>query len=397
MELDFEYPEFIVDALFNDYKYSIISAGRRVGKTYNAVQWLLESLLTDPDATAGLHVDTTQSNLQAYMDRYYKPMLKPIWHLCKWNAQRYVLELPGGKYIDFGSSQKPENLEGFEYQYAILNEAGIILRKNNLWYESIEPMLQNAKVRIIGTPKSKNLFHTLFQKGMSGDKEYKSFQFSAYQSPFIKKHVIDQAKKNLPAEIFRQNYLAEFIDGGGSVFKNITNCIREPKAGLQTDIMAIDLAKHEDFTVITYLNKKERQVTKIDRFNEIDWSFQKTKIMNSWRSEGKPQVIIDSTGVGDPIFDDLRNAGMSIEGFRFTNTSKNELIRSLMLALDEGDIYFPNNDILISELEVFSYDISAMGNIRYNAPEGFHDDCVISLALANHKIKTHKEVNLSWV
>ena len=31
----------------------------------------------------------------------------------------------------------------------------------------------------------------------------------------------------------------------------------------------------------------------------------------------------------------------------------------------------------------YEYEISAAGHISYNAPAGYHDDCVIALALAN--------------
>lgn len=397
MTLRFEVPAFIKPALYNNAKYSVITSGRRTGKTYNAVQWLLEKLLTDPKAKAGLHVDTTQSNLTAYLERYYRPILKPIWHLCHWNGQRYILSLPGNKYIDFGSSQKPENLEGFEYDYAILNEAGIILRKESLWYESLEPMFQHAKVRIVGTPKGKNLFHKLYTKGKEGHQDYKSFQFSSYNSPFVNDKVIEEARKTLPEEVFRQNYLAEFIEGAGSVFRNITNCIREPQPNLKCDILGIDLAKHEDFTVITAVNQQYKQVIEVDRFNQIDWSFQKNRIVAMWERLNKPMIIIDSTGVGDPVLDDLRAFGMNIEGYKFTNSSKAQLIQSLSLSMDKGEIFFPNKQELISELEIFGYDMTSSGNITYNAPQGFHDDMVISLALANYKMNLYQEISLTWI
>lgn len=396
-ELKFSIPSFIKPALYNDYKYSVITAGRRVGKTYNSIQWLIEKLLTDPTAKAALHVDTTQSNLVAYVERYYKPILKPIWHLCTWNGQRYVLSLPGNKYIDFGSSQKPENLEGFEYDYVILNEAGIILRKESLWYESLEPMFQHAKVRVIGTPKGKNLFHKLYSKGVSGSKNYKSFKFSSYDSPFVDDSVVEEAKKTLPQDVFRQNYLAEFVEGAGAVFRNISECIRVPKPDLKADVMGVDLAKHSDFTVLTAANQSEKQVIEMDRFNQIDWNFQKKRILEFWKRHSQPKMLIDSNGVGDPIFDELSLAGVNVEPFKFSNTSKANLIQSLSIALDNQEIHYPDIDYLISELEVFGYDVTPMGNIRYNAPEGFHDDAVISLALVNHLIKNVVEVNINWL
>jgi len=38
---------------------------------------------------------------------------------------------------------------------------------------------------------------------------------------------------------------------------------------------------------------------------------------------------------------------------------------------------------MIRELENYEYEISETGVVKYSAPDGFHDDCVVSLALAN--------------
>ncbi|MHC0627253.1 hypothetical protein ACYJ91_28645, partial [Klebsiella pneumoniae] len=69
--------------------------------------------------------------------------------------------------------------EGFEYDRTVINEAGIVLKKPQLWQNSIEPMTKgiNSKVRFIGTPKGKNLFYQLSKKNSDW---YKSFKFRAY-------------------------------------------------------------------------------------------------------------------------------------------------------------------------------------------------------------------------
>ena len=36
----------------------------------------------------------------------------------------------------------------------------------------------------------------------------------------------------------------------------------------------------------------------------------------------------------------------------------------------------------IDELEAFQFSVTDMGNVRTSAPSGFHDDCVMALALA---------------
>lgn len=393
------YPEFIYPALFDKTKIINIVAGRRTGKTLNSAQWLIEELLDDSDfdySPAGLWVDVTQGNISKYIERYFKKILKDEWSLCHWNDQKKILTLPNKIPIDFGSAERPELLEGFEYPRAVLNESGIILKKEGLWDNTLYPMFKgkNTKVRNIGTPKGKNKFHELTIR-------YKTYHYTCYDSPYWDPNELEEIKKNTPELVWKQEYLAEFIEGEGSVFRNIRNCIKddqhsEAKPGC-TYVLGVDLAKHQDFTVIIVADVNTKQVVFKDRFNQIDWTFQKQRILNVWSKFGRPRIIIDATGPGNPIYDDLRNAGVNIEPFEFTNASKKELIWDLAIALDNQSIFFPPWEDLIGELESFEYEMSRSGNIIYSAPPGIHDDIVIALALAYRLIKSSVKVNLSFI
>ena len=168
MDLKLSYPDFIYPALFNEAKHTIIHAGRQVGKTYNTAQWLVEETLANN--CKSLWVDTVHINIDRYVDWYFRKILSPVWELCKWNAQKKVLQLPQGSII-FGSAQKPENLEGFNYDRYVLNEAGLILKKSSLWDNTLYPMIKNDNVRgkVIGTPKGRNKFYELALQGRTGN------------------------------------------------------------------------------------------------------------------------------------------------------------------------------------------------------------------------------------
>ena len=119
-----------------------------------------------------------------------------------------------------------------------------------------------------------------------------------------------------------------------------------------------------------------------DRF-QLDWHNTKETIK---RLPPAP-IIVDSTGVGDPILEDLLREGVNIEGLKFTSQSKQQLMEGLASAIQQGRIGFPEG-VIVDELDVFEYQFTANG-VRYSAPSGFHDDCVMALALAwqNHNIK----------
>lgn len=394
--IQFNFPTFLKPAFTSKAKYIIIVAGRRTGKTYNGVQWLLANLMAKGNAR-GLHVDTTQENLLKYQKRYYKPILGSNWNYPDWVGERYkpTIQIPRGSYIDFASAEKPQNMEGFEYDFILLNEAGIIFKRPELWTNTIMPMAKNAKVMIIGTPKGKNLFHQLYLQGLD-DPEYQSFKFTAFNSPYWNKEQLEKIKSKIPLEVWQQEYLADFTEGSGSVFRDIQKCVKII-TNKRADIMAVDLAKHQDFTVIMAGDSRTKEITYMDRFNQIDWGFQKIRIFTAWETLGKPRCIIDSTGVGDAIFDDLANHGMILEPFKFTSNTKNDIIRNLSVAIDNQNIFYPNDKLLLGELESFGYEVSRMGNIRYNAPEGLHDDIVIALALLNKLFNHTIDINIIWV
>jgi hypothetical protein len=86
-----------------------------------------------------------------------------------------------------------------------------------------------------------------------------------------------------------------------------------------------------------------------------------------------------------------------VEGFKLSASSKVSLIQRLIVAVEQGKVCWPGPalrqaqdntscwEVLTNEMKRYEYSISATGYLSYNAPAGYHDDCVIALALANHR------------
>jgi len=157
--------------------------------------------------------------------------------------------------------------------------------------------------------------------------------------------------------------------------------LAEPQPGHRY-VMGVDLARTEDFTVLICVDQGTNQVVAFDRFNEISWTLQKEKIAVMARKYNNAAVVVDASGVGDPIFEDLSRLGLNVEGFKFNSTSKTELVERLILAIEQRIVYFPNIPELVEELEAFTYELTPTGKFKYTAPDGQHDDCVIALGLA---------------
>jgi hypothetical protein len=222
------------------------------------------------------------------------------------------------------------------------------------------------------------------------EKDYQSFTFPSHVSPFFPAKEWEEAQRTLPADVFRQEYQAEFLEDSAGVFRNIESCLLSESELARplyprSVVIGCDVAKHTDWTVLIAMDAESGRCFAKERFNHLDWPIQKERIIAFCRRH-KGRLILDATGVGDPIFDDLKRVLPDVEGFKLTPASKTSLIQRLMVAVEQQKIRWSAAwEDLIAEMRRYEYQISPSGGIQYNAPSGYHDDCVIALALANHR------------
>jgi hypothetical protein len=192
----------------------------------------------------------------------------------------------------------------------------------------------------------------------------------------------------MPERAYQQEILGLFLEDVGSVFRGVKACISGsleiPTRGKQY-VMGVDLAKYQDFTVCAILDQ-HGHLCKLDRFGELDWVFQRKRIVNLCQ-QYNARLLIDSSGLGDPIFDELKRENMRVEGYKFTSASKADLIENLSMVIEKQEISYPDIPELINELGLFGFTRTKGGTIQYGAPEGYHDDIVIALALAAWMLK----------
>jgi hypothetical protein len=375
--------------IFNCKKrYIIVPKGRRFGLTRGAANNYIKKALKG-QFEKGLWVDTVNVNIERYVERYFIPALTKLpQSMWGWRKQQKILTI-GKSYIDFRSVDNPENIEGFGYDMAFLNEAGIILKNQYLWNNAIRPMLWDYECQVIigGTPKGKGVFYELYQRGLDPKQDnFASFKFSTFDNPYVQKQEILEDMKSMPERVIQQEIYAEFLDDTGVVFSGIKNvAVLQPEEPKRDHIYVIgcDLARLQDYTVLTVYDRQNNHQVYQMRFHQLEWGFQKQKIADLSRKYNNALVKLDSTGIGDPIYDDLLRMNVPVEGVKFTNETKKNLIEKLASWIELGYVKMLNVEETINELNSFTYDISEKsGRVMYSAPIGFHDDIVISHALA---------------
>ena len=385
----------IIESILNgEEKHHIVSVGRQMGKSLMGMNLLLYWCINNkPCKVLWVSPVYSQTNkVQKELER----AISPSGFIKTCNFSESYIELKNGSEVYFRSAERYDNIRGYTFDYAILDEAAFM--KSETWSEAVRPTLavKGKKVLFLSTPKGKNWFYDLYNLGLSEDhNNYKSYKGSSYDTPYISEEEINDAKRTLPEGVFRQEYLAEFLDGGGEVFSNLELYTFDKYPVSEGQIYAgIDLGRHEDYSVITCIDSKGR-VVDVYRTNAKEWKFIITDIVDVLRRYNAIGLI-EVNSIGDVIYEDIKSRYRDIHPFTTTNKSKQELIEGLILDFNEGSIGIPSKKLfnpLFQELETFTYDYNPKTrSIKYGHPTGLHDDCVISLALANYCKKTkHKK------
>ena len=376
----------------SNVRFRVLCSGRRFGK----------SILASREAIFAIMKPYTRGWIVAPNYELTKKVFReviillnrcmPDLILYQSEANAYI-KLVNGSELVGKSADNPVSLLGEGLDFLIIDEAASI--KSTVWEEYLRPTLADriGWALFISTPKGKNWFFEEFTKGQDRLRnDVKSWNYLTSDNPFIPKSEIIHAKKNLPERIFLQEFQGKFIEDIGGVFRGVRDCVggrlEDPDAA-KSYVMGVDLAKYQDYTVIVVMEKVNMQVVYFDRFHKLDWNFQKNKIANVIRRYNNAQCTIDATGIGDPIFDDLNRLGLNIIPYKISGVSKKPLIENLSLNIQEGNISYPDIPELINELNIYAYTQSqTTGHTSYSAPEGYHDDIVIALALACWNLKS---------
>jgi hypothetical protein len=374
----------IVSACLDESIFFIVAIiGRQFGKTTIAENLAIYWSLNEPNSVV-YWVSPTDSQAQ----KVYKEIMNSIIESgCiaskKMPKGDTEIVFTNGSKILFRSAASEDSLRGQSVNYMILDEAAFIKRDT---VETILLPMLNVKGRkclFISTPKGKNYLYEYFLNGQKLDK-WKSMRYSTYDSPFANEDLINMFKETLAPKLFQQEVEAEFVDSS-SIFNNINDvmCL-DTIDGPQPDeryFAGIDIGFINDASVMCIINK-DGNLVKYYRWTNIEapeLMNEITEINKKWKFQ---KIMIESNNQGLTIYQDLKRRMNNIEAFSTTSKSKPEIINRLIHLFNIKDMKLVIDEYLRIELEAFVFKQNVNGNIKFMADSGFHDDCVISLAIA---------------
>ena len=373
--------------LARDARFRTVCCGRRFGKTRCMAGELLDRGGREEGGDYGWVAPTygvAERGVEAF--RMIAPdLVRVVGRM----PSRVEFDLKAGPCrVWFLSADNPDSIRGFGFHGLVIDEAAAI--PVDVWNYALRPTLAQTLGWgvFISTPAGRNWFYDMFTRGVERQPGFRSFTFPSNVSPYFPAQEWEEARRTLPEDVFRQEYMAEFLEDSAGVFRGIDACLvqgignREEVIGVGPVVVGCDIAKHTDWTVLVAIDAKTGRCLEMERFNQLDWPVQRERIAvfaKRWRA----RLVMDATGVGDPVYDDLCRVLPSVTGFKITGASKRELVQGLMVAVEQRRVSWPAAwAVLTGEMKRYEYEMGPTGQISYNAPSGYHDDCVIALALA---------------
>ena len=374
----------IVDACLDENIFFIVAIiGRQFGKTTIAENLAIYWSLNESDQVV-YWVSPTDSQAQ----KVYKEIVNAVYESGCIKSKKMPrgdteIVFTNGSKILFRSAASEDSLRGQSVDYMIMDEAAFI--KKDTVETILLPMLnvRGKKCLFISTPKGKNFLYEYFLNGQKLDR-WKSLRYSTYDSPFANEDLINMFKETLAPKLFQQEVEAEFVDSS-SIFNNIADvmCL-EPIDKPQEDeryFAGIDIGFIHDASVLSIINK-DGHLVKYYRWQNIEAPELMNEIVEINKKWNFVRVVIENNNQGLTIYQDLKRRMKNIDEFTTTSKTKPEIINRLIHLFNTQEIKLVVDEYLRIELEAFIFKQNTNGNIKFMAESGFHDDCVMSLAIA---------------
>lgn len=370
-------------------RFNVLACGRRFGKSLLGIELIVEPALE------GFPVGwfSPTHKMLAEVWREARNILQPV--IARTAVQEHRMELITGGVIDMWSLDAADSTRGRKYKRVVVDEAAMVPDFQNAWQAVITPTLADyvGDAFWLSTPRGMNFFKQGFDNGQDPlQPEWASWHFPTSANPRIKQSEIDFQREQLPELIFKQEYLAEFLQNEGAVFRNVepnltaTVTSVEAHRGLSGDhrvVQGIDWAMKDDFTATCTFCATCKVELHLDRFNKIGWEIQRGRIYAGYKYWGASYSLAEENSIGSPNIEALQKEHMNIFPFTTTAVSKPPLIQSLALCFERNEAKWLPDSVAKAELIAYESKVSAVtGRPSYSAPEGMHDDTVIARALA---------------
>jgi hypothetical protein len=373
--------------LDSDARFRVVAAGRRSGKTIMAAAESVRRALESDGDWHGYWVGAEHHHAETAFELFDSALPDALVKRRNRSPPR-LIEYPNGAVQEFHTAGGGD-LVSIGLDWAVCDEAGKDFPERT-WTQELRPALSDRRgeAMFISTPDGRDWFFRRYQRGQGDDhSDWASWSWKTYANPHVSDDEVDDARGSVPDRVFRQEYLADFVDETGGVFEDLDERLftadydLETATGTEPYAAGWDFARHQDYFVGIVIDS-DGDVVDYHRSQGDAWP-QIQRTIESAAAEYPGPVALDASRDNKVVADLTDSLGRGrVEPVTFSPKRKRELIEDLIATVEAGELTAPDIPQLRHELEVFEYDVTLSGTVRYDAPEGFHDDSVDALALA---------------
>ena len=369
----------------------VIKSRRQIGKS-TLLQLLLIRTAAERNKTVSISLSPTLDQARK-LYRSIKNILQPTRLYKRHNDLQNCIELRNGSEIYFKSAEQGSALRGYTVTGIMtIDEAAYI--KDEVVYDCLPWVnVSQAPVVIVSTPYHKSgFFYETYMRGFQNNTKVLSYDWSDPRydtSALLPPEKLEEFRKTMPLQKFRTEYLGEFMDSEGGVFGNFSAVLNNNyNKENQLLYMGIDWGsgQGQDSTAIAIFNS-DREMVKLFHFNDKDETQTIDYIVGLIKEYRPLKVLCESNSIGT-VFYGLLDKAIKAEAlpvmllkFTTTNESKERLINSLIVYIQNKQVQLLDDPELVIEMEMYQMKVTSNGHRVYNAAPNFHDDCVIATML----------------
>lgn len=301
------------------------------------------------------------------------------------NRSDRVVTFPSGGFLAMYSGDSPDSIRGENFHLVVIDEAAKL--PEDVYTDAIQPTVadNDGDILMLTTPHGKNWFYYEYMRAKA---KGAAWQRPSSDNPNEKiKQAFELARERTSQRTFQQEWLAQFADDGGGVFRGVEKVAigKKPKDAYAGNfVMGVDWARSHDYTVLSVFDVDKRVQVDLDYFNQVSWSLQRGRVISMFEKWKPATIWAEENSIGSPNIEALQQEGLPVYPFQTTAKSKSPLIEGYALAIEKQMLTLLDDPRQLAEHQAYELERLPSGQYRYNAPQGMHDDTVIASALAWH-------------
>ena len=356
-------------------RFSVLVCHRRFGKTYLAINALIDAALRfqGNDGRFGYVAPYLKQAKQVSWD-YLKRFALTIPGT-KANESELSINFPNGCRVRLYGSDNGEAMRGLYFDGVVADEVADM--RPETWPEIVRPALADRKgwCLFIGTPKGMNQFHDLYQHALN-DENWYSGMFRVDETDVLDADELELAKSTMTDNQYRQEFLCDFgasVDNALITIDKVSDAAKlvrtEGDVAGSPRILGVDVARYGDDRSV--IQKRQGLVAyEPTVFQDIDNMALAGQVVQTI-TEWKPDAVFIDAGRGEGVIDRLRQLGYFVTEVNFggkpTNpryhNKRSEIWDGIRIWLDEGGA-IPNNTELKTDLCIPTYKFDAGNRLQ---------------------------------